>query len=193
MLHLLGVPMHDGDDSGSNEWNQKGFFEDGEFGDVLGRHVYSHVEDKMENYMPADLPPIAGELKEWMVKLIQKRSARGIDWGVKSARLCYVLADFIAACPMPVKVIRVVRPETEAVASWQARTEHDEQAAATVIQNAQKVTEKALTDCGITPLVVSFAELANEPAREVKVIADFVGCAVTQEAFDFVTPDLKRF
>lgn len=195
ILHALGVAMHQGDDSGANEWNPKGFYEDGEFGSILSALVYWQpgVENILANYMPYPAPPFLPDTRERLKELIGKRCALGMDWGVKSARLCYVLPTFIELCPCPVKIIRAVRDEAEAIASWAARAEHDQETATKIVQNARRATDEAIHAAGVTEHIVAFARLLDDTREVVGSLARLCGKDVNDAALALVTPELKRF
>jgi hypothetical protein len=196
ILHHLGVHM--GDDLGGvdRDWNAKGFYEDGEFGSLYTDLIYPRDRGpgSLENHAPPfPGPALVGELRGRQRTLISNRVARRADWGVKSARLCYVLKEFIEDCHDPVKVVRCVRPLEVAAASWQARAGVSLQTARTTMANASEAIDLALKGCGVEPMVVFFERLLSESAQVVKELATLTGHPVTTAALVFPDPSLKRF
>lgn len=192
ILHRLGIPM--GEDLGGEDfvWNPTGFHEDGEFADIYSRMCCGDGTGSMEAYMPADIS-LTGDLLEWHSRAIRKRCDSEKSWGVKSARLCYVLTEFIAACTMPVKVIRMVRPESEMIASWQTRSGVSVEAAQQTIHNAVGAADAAIEECKPDLLRVQYHDLIDKLDTEIGQIAAFIGCSINAESRLLVDPLLRRF
>lgn len=188
IIHNLGVHM--GDDLGDvNDWNPLGFYEDGEFSDIYSRMCFGDGTGSIDAYMPVSAS--LGGLSEIHSNAIARRCHR--SWGVKSARLCYVLKDFISACPLPIKVIRMDRNENEMVASWQARSGVSVSVAKATIGNAKAATEKAINECRPSVLTIRFDDLVNNPTTAVKSISMFLDVPYNKSALKLVEPSLRRY
>lgn len=187
ILHRLGVHM--GDELGEPDsiWNPLGFYEDAEFSDIYSRMCFGDGQGSMETYMP-ESARLEGELLKWHADAIRRRQSRGVSWGVKSARLCYTLGEF-----MPAKVIRMLRPESEMAASWAARAGIALDSACNVIRSSITATDRAIKEFQPELLEVWYADLLTQQDREVERVAKFVGLPVTAEAAGMILPALRRF
>lgn len=193
VLHNLGIPMGERIDDPDcpdrwdfldpNDWNPKGFFQDAAF--------FNLENAEFGGYAPASNWTASNVFRDGLERLIAARCARGIDWGVKSNRLQFYLAEFAAACPYAIKVIVAERDMATSQESWRARSRVDtEQRGPDFI----KAAREQLRQCDSTEwLKVDFDKLVFDTASQVQRIAECVGRSVTPEAIQHIDQSLKRF
>ncbi len=184
MLYAMGVFMGGDLGPGPCHWNANGFFEDGEFDSV-----YS---DAMPALNMADFIPLRPAITEEIAArhrgLIQQRRGSGVDWGVKSNRLCYFLPDFGAA-----KLIWCKRTLAASAQSWAARTGISFTDSLAMMERCEAAIGEALRDFGGDVLKVDYDNAIESP-DVAKSVADFVGRPEKSAlAVAVVSSDLRRF
>jgi hypothetical protein len=159
----------------ANEWNPKGFFQDAHF---------SNMEDAEFGDAP---PPFnwrpSALFASRLVELVNLRSARGVDWGLKSNRVQFYLSEFRKACSDHIKIITTRRHIARCIASWKARKGGD------IGEGLIRAAADKLPSDG---LVIDYDALFDATAETIAQIARYIGREVTQEAMDVVAPELRR-
>lgn len=110
-------------------------------------------------------------------------------WAVKDPRLCYLLHHMPATIPFT-KVIAVFRDPWSAARSLFKRGGHTEEEALAISLDYCKAMFRNVPDSAFW---VHYNDLIESPTEIVTKIAEFVGTEVTQEAIDFVDPELRHW
>jgi len=117
--------------------------------------------------------------------------------GLKDPRLCYLLPEALRHVDTRhTKIISVYRPIRAIVKSnvrWRTLLLDDALRVASEydLQRATNLTHAEVM--GIPVLDVAYNQLVSDPARVIGVIAGFVGLDVTEEAVEFVDPQLRHY
>jgi hypothetical protein len=140
-----------------------------------------------ENLQPKD-PAYYAQLQ----LLICQREAAAIDWGISHYYLNFVVDKFLAACSMPVKLLRTQRPLKASIASYAARLGVDTDIERTILDVDKKLSE-FLDRSSLPILTIEFNRLIDEPESEVTRIASFIGREPAAAAIENIDPAWRRF
>lgn len=189
ILHRLGILMGEEVEPGRfdwpdpNEWNPAGFYQD-----VPLENLQNQWFGEGFPVLPG--PPTVAQ-RDLLAALIKKRCARGVDWGSKTSRMPWMLPEFLALCPCPVRAILTRRPLERAAASWAVRAEVSLEEAAALIGRAAAQLERVRHRVDALP--VEFDALHDRPQATVETIAAFVGREMPPSIVAFLDNSLRRY
>lgn len=171
ILHHLGIRMSLGEYPAPTPINPAGFFEDAELSFLLAGYVRGDVSERRG---------------ERLRIAIAERCKAGVPWGCKTHGLAYCLPLWLAVCPVPVRIIRTMRPVGESERSAEkafGRSGH--------VQVIAKQIDNALAAVALPMLTVEYGELLDDPMAGVARIASFLDVPSTLDAAAFVQPALR--
>ncbi|HUW14195.1 MAG TPA: hypothetical protein VM537_31020 [Anaerolineae bacterium] len=187
-LHKMGVPMgrHL---MGRSPANPGGHFEDQEF---VGLH---------KRMLPDWRNPVVdlGVVTTEYMALLEKRGKLP-SWGVKDPRMAFIFPLFRAFYHGKIRIVRMCRATEASAASMEARARQANNDRLNVggrgleIAAAYETAIRAILANWHGPaLFVQYNRLVDRPRETVAMIAEFAGVEPTDEAINFINPDLRHF
>lgn len=174
VLHRLGVRMALNTFSPPRKANPTGFYEDFDLVWLLANADTATKEDKEK----ANAELTAG---------IVERCSSGSIWGAKSFLLLPNLDTVVAACKMPIRIIRTVREKEKSIESWSKAVGGN----GAWIANYAEMLDAKLKSIETPVLEISFDEMLLNPNVVVGSLSQFVEVETSQQAIDFVDPSLR--
>ena len=187
VLHHLGVFMGDQLLEPSED-NPKGYFEDRCFMELHTAIMGGDWKRPLENFQ-RDIWP---EFKCQYTTLVRDFEEHEL-WGVKDPRLCYCLPLLRAVVKDKLTVICVYRDPWHVHSSLMERGGHERNEAWLITTNHLSWMIFNAARSASDVLYLQFDGLVERPRESIIQIAKHIGVEVTQEAIDFIDPDLRHW
>ncbi len=187
VLSYLGIDFGDADDLlPASDMNPKGFFQSQEF-----EQLFDGTEFIPDPYLPYVGTMTTADRSFRLRRLLRQRRSGG-DWGVKCARMPWVLSEVVAYCRDGVKILRTRRAAESSAASWRQWINDGD--AAGLVKRANLAIDRALSLVPWIPVLeVPYAALIADPRGTVSEIAAFADRPVSEDAVAFVEPALNHY